>query len=102
MYDKEKARRADNFVRLGALIPVPAPLGDLVYSIGQFHHVKEGVMYDTTPPNRAALPSNWWTVDNQILVEWMITLMRKIQDVYHIREMPLNTDYQQKPLDIDA
>ena len=28
--------------------------------------------------------------------------MRKMQDVYHIREMPLNTDYQQKPLMLTA
>lgn len=38
VYEKEKYRRANHFIQLGTQRLVSAPLGDLVYSIGQFHH----------------------------------------------------------------
>lgn len=97
VYEKEKYRRANHFVRLGPQMLVPAPLGDLVYSIGQFHNVAEGVVYDTNPPAQAAQPEDWWTVDPDITNAWTRT-MRRMQRKYVMREMPLASEYQAKPL----
>jgi hypothetical protein len=97
VYEKEKYRRANHFVRLGPQMLVPAPLGDLVYSIGQFHNVAEGVVYDTNPPAQAAQPEDWWTVDANIANAWIRT-MRRMQRKYVMREMPLASEYQSKPL----
>lgn len=97
VYEKEKYRRANHFVRLGAQMLVPAPLGDLVYSIGQYHNVAEGVVYDVNPPAQAAQPEDWWTVDANICNAWTRT-MRRMQKRYVMREMPLASEYQSKPL----
>lgn len=76
VYEKEKHTRPNHYVRLSPLLLVPAPLGDLLYSIGQYHNVNEGVVYDTSPLAQAAATENWWTVDAEILAQWIRTMSR--------------------------
>lgn len=97
VYEREKMIRADHYIRLSRNIPIPAPLGDLLYSIGQLRSAVDGVIYHTIPPARAAAPPNWWTVDIPIVQNWSL-LAGRMHEQYMFREFPPITDYDNKPM----
>ncbi|KAF6198239.1 hypothetical protein GE061_007986 [Apolygus lucorum] len=49
VYEMEKKRRPDHFVRLARNIQVPAPLGDFLYSLGQLRSPVDGATHDIIP-----------------------------------------------------
>lgn len=97
VYEKEKHNRADHFVRLDRSILTPAPLSDLLYSIGQFVSQSIGMQFHVTPPAHAAEPPNWWTVDAAILSNWNL-LCNRMKKMYLMREFPSPSDYDGRPL----
>lgn len=59
VFENEKSRRTDNFVRMGRNLPLPKPLDDLLYSIGQRHSRALGTIFDAIPPPRDTTPEDW-------------------------------------------
>ncbi|KAL0120475.1 hypothetical protein PUN28_008300 [Cardiocondyla obscurior] len=90
-------RRADHFVRIDRLIPIPATLADLLYSLGRFNSRSRGVIYHVTPLNRPAQPEPCWQINDVIVAKWCQT-MGRFQSMYQMREFPSNADYDSRPL----
>lgn len=95
--EKQRLQRPDHFVRLARNIIVPAPLADLLYSLGQFHSNANGIIYNLTQPPRADPAPAWWNIDNNIVANWQMT-MGRMQNAYTMREYPTPTEYQNRPL----
>lgn len=49
VYEQEKHTRAQDYVRVMRNLPVPGPLADLLYSIGQLHSRTLGTIFDIVP-----------------------------------------------------
>lgn len=97
VYEHEKHQRAEHFIRLVRNILVPAPLADLLYSIGQMHSSARGFVYDTIPPPRPANPPDWTIIDPAIVANWTLT-MNRMKHQFMMKEFPAMRDYQNKPL----
>lgn len=95
--EKQRLQRPEHFVRLARNIMLPAPLADLLYSIGSFHSRTNGLIYTTSQPSRADPAPNWWTVDSQIVAHWQ-TMMGRFSSSYIMREFPSPSDWENKPL----
>lgn len=50
IFKLEKHRRAEHFIRVMPNLRVPAPLADLLYSLGQLHSRALGTVFDMIPP----------------------------------------------------
>lgn len=87
VFESEKSRRSDHFVRLVRNIPLPAPLGDLLHSIGYFHSTKTGYLHHVVQPARASTPETFWTVDPAITASWINT-MNRLSHIYTMKEFP--------------
>lgn len=99
VYEKERFRRATNFIRVGHQIPVPAPLADLTFALGSYFCPANGITYDVVPPVKGNDPPNWWEIDLPMLNRWNRTCAR-MKDLYHMREFPTMTDWNDKPLSL--
>lgn len=96
VHERTKHVRSANHIRLTSQITSPAPLADLAYSLGSYFRAPTGVNYHLTPP-QAAAPEPFWAVDNQIVAQWIRTCKR-FQKLYVMREFPLASDFENKPL----
>ena len=75
-------------------ILVPAPLAELLYSLGTFNDVHRGIVYHMVPPEKGASAPNWWTVDLDLLQNFLRTMMC-IQDLeFPVKEFPSPLDYK--------
>lgn len=101
VYENEKCQRAENFVRLIRNITMPAPLADLLYSLGACLDPTSGVLYHITPPARPAQPQPWWNVDPAILANWILT-MNRMQHLFTMKEFPSIREYDGRPLMLTA
>lgn len=97
VYEMEKHRRADHYLRLNRNLMLPAPLADLLYSLGQWYNDVEGIMYHMVPPTRAADPEPWWTLDNAIFSAWNQTVNR-MQHLFQMKEYPSLSDFDARPI----
>lgn len=99
VYEKSVGRRANHYLRLAASQPVPAPLADLLYSIGQYYHAEEGRRYIVQPPAQAAQPEDWWQIDDANYRMWL-RMMGRFKTLYTIRETPPPSEFEHKPLSL--
>jgi len=99
VFSKEKGRRHNHYIRLDYSIIVPRPLGELLYSIGQFRNLHNGITYDVVPPTQSAQPEPWWTVDNTILNQW-IRFINRVSFLYEMLEMPKVTEFRDRPINM--
>lgn len=97
VYTKVTKVRPTHYVRFDDMITVPAPLGDLLYSMGSYYNREEGILYTPTQPAQPATPEDWWTVDSTIVRQWNTT-MKRFTPFYTMRQTPLKSDYDLKPL----
>lgn len=97
VFEQEKTRRADHFVRLTRNLLLPAPLADLLYALGSYYDPLAGMTYHIVPPTRAADPPNWWTIDNAILREWT-NMVTDMMPYFTIKEYPGISDYEGRPI----
>lgn len=96
-YEKAVHMRADNYVRLERGIIVPAPLSDLLYSIGSNLSPVTGHLHVAVPPARPAAPEPWWNLDADITLQWNQT-MGRLSNLYVMKEFPSPSDYENKPI----
>lgn len=54
-------------------------------------------MHHMTPPAQAAAPENWWTVDNVMYVNWLLTINR-MKHQFTMKEFPMVNDYEARPI----
>lgn len=101
IFEMETGQRADNYIRLSRVIPVPATLGDLLYSLGSFHSAANGVRYFLHPPARPAQVPDWWQIDPAIIENWMTT-MGRFSRSFIMREFPAPTECRDKPMIVTA
>jgi hypothetical protein len=101
VYESEKCQRANHFVRLIRNILLPAPLADLLYSLGSFDDPTSGITYHVNPPDQPAVPQPWWTVDPAILATW-ITMTHRMAPFFTMKEFPSVRDYDGRPLMLTA
>lgn len=80
---------------------MPAPLADLLHSLGQFHSNATGVLYNISQPARADPAPNWWDIDPATLAAWQRT-MGRMHTAYIMREYPSQIEYQNRPLALTA
>lgn len=97
VFEAEKSRRSDHFVRLVRNILVPAPLGDLLHSLGYFHSTKTGYLHHLVQPARASTPENFWSVDAQVTTDWNTTVQR-LSHVYTMKEFPSMSQCEARPM----
>lgn len=87
IYEKCHSTRPDHYIRVTQQTLVPGPLSDLLYHLGSEYNTNRGVWYVTTPPDRAAQPPDWWTVDAAIFSRCNLT-MASLARQYVMRELP--------------
>lgn len=97
VFEQEKRVRAQHFVRLARNQLLPAPLADLLHSLGSFHSPATGVIHHMTPPAQAAAPENWWNVDNVLFVNWLLSINR-MKHLFAMKEFPMVNDYETRPI----
>lgn len=95
--EKENLVRPAHFVRMTRNIMVPAPIADLLYSLGNFHSKANGVRYVISQPDHPAQPPAWWQLDADDVPLWNQVIGR-VQHAYVMREFPSPTDYANHPL----
>lgn len=95
--EKQRLARPAHFVRLGRNIELPAPLADLLYSIGRFHSNTNGVIYDIAQPARADPPPPFWDVNPNIVTAWQQSMAR-MRNAYTMREYPSPNEFDKCPL----
>lgn len=102
VYYREKSIRAPGFIHLAAGIAVPAPLGDLLMSLGSFRSMVLGRIYHIIPPNVPAQnPPNWMTIDNAILQQYHL-FVNRLMPLYTFREFPASHDFERRPICLTA
>lgn len=97
VHEKQNHTRGEHFVRLDRGIQLPAPLADLLYSLGAFHSNATGHLHHIEPPLRAAAPPNWWALDAAIVRSWNQTIAR-LSSLYTMKEYPSQGTWDNKPL----
>lgn len=101
IYEQEKHTHAENFIRVMRNLPIPAPLADLLYALGQLHSRALGTIYDLVPPAKPAQAEPWWTLDQDILSQWCLTLSR-MSHQYMMKEFPSPVEYKDRALVMTA
>lgn len=97
IFEHEKHRRSEHFIRVMRNLPIPAPLADLLYALGQHHSRALGTIYDMVPPARAAVPEPWWIMDPNILDHWCL-LCARMSKLYMMKEFPAPSEYKDRAL----
>ncbi|KAI5693023.1 hypothetical protein M8J76_012893 [Diaphorina citri] len=97
VYERAKSVRPPNHVRLAPQVIVPAPLGDVLYSLGNYMCNANGVNYHLVPPPQAAPAEDWWTINANIVTTWNQTMAR-YQKLYVMRESPLPSNNDGKTI----
>lgn len=97
IYESEKSRRSDHYIRLVRNILLPAPLGDLLHSLGHYYSASMGMSHHLVPPSRASTPEDFWTVSTAIVAAWNQT-MKQIEPFYTIKEYPSMTQCEDRPM----
>lgn len=98
VFEKEYKQRPQNYVRLDRQVTIPAPLGDLLSSIGQFMSYSIGREFNIRPPARpvADIP-RWWNLDQAIITNWQLT-METLHTEYQMKEYPSPSTYDSCPI----
>lgn len=68
-------------------IRVPAPLGDLLYSLGSYFDEVEGVSHRIIPPPSPPVPEPWRTLDLKVLRGWL-TMVDQLSSAFLMKEYP--------------
>lgn len=98
LFEREKCRRAPDFVRFYTQLPVPKALFDILNALGQCYDSTTGLTYDLIPVGMdAANPQDWYTINANDLNLW-IREMHRYSDVYEMCEFPSKTDFQGRAL----
>lgn len=97
IYEQEKHTRAQDFIRVMRNLPVPGPLADLLYSLGQLHSRALGTVFDTVSPAKASPAEAWWTLDQGILSNWCLMLSR-LSLMYMMKEFSAPTEYKDRAI----
>lgn len=97
VYEQEKHQRADQFIRLSRNLTIPAPLADLLYSLGSYFDPIEGVFHHIIPPPAPARPEPWRVVDANILQNWT-TYINRMSPAFTMKEFPALSQYEGAPL----
>lgn len=97
IYECEKKQRPDNFVRLVRTIMMPAPLADLLFSIGSFTSTHTGKEHQIVPPPRPAQPEPFWNTDQAVLDNWN-QFINRTQRYYQMKEYPSQREVDSRPL----
>lgn len=97
VYELEKSRRADHFIRISRNVNLPAPLADLLYTLGQYYDPQEDIMHHLVPPAHPAQPEPWRSVDADILTQWNETITL-LTPYFIMKEYPPMSIYQGTPI----
>jgi hypothetical protein len=95
VYTASKGKRPENLLLIGPFSVVPAPLGDLLNSMGYFQTNFCGGFHHIVPP--ANNGEDFWTVDNDILYKWSLELGR-FSSLYTLKEFPYKYDCSNRAL----
>lgn len=87
IYENEHKQRPDNYVRLNRQILTPAPLADLLHTLGSFYSANTGRFHFLSPPSVSAKKEEFWTVDQNSIRDWEL-LTRYMDRNYTMREFP--------------
>lgn len=95
--ERGKGVKPPHFVRINRAIPIPAPLADLLHSIGNFHSDAHGAIFHTVQPAQAAVPEAWWTVNNANIANW-IRACSSTAPMYQMSEFPSPSEVDERPM----
>lgn len=98
IYRKVHARYPPHMVIVPRISLIPAPIHDLLNSLGTFHSKVTGVNYVTHPPEypNRNIPTYW--VVNNAIVRRFNQLMSRLQYQYTMRAFPHLIDVEDRPL----
>jgi len=90
--------RPQNYIRLNRNIPVPAPLADLLYSIGYIRSANLGYKFICGLPSKpAANPPDWWDIDNAVVNGWL-DMCEGSKTTFTFKEFPSPTSCEDRAL----
>lgn len=96
VYEKERSQRHNDFVRIDRGIMAPAPLADLLHSLGRYTS-RNGHVHDIVPPAKAATAPKWWTPNSEAIAKWNL-MCRRFNNYYTFKEFPSNYNFECSPL----
>jgi hypothetical protein len=96
VFKSAKSHRPDNCIRINRNIIVPAPIADLLHSLGHFTSTS-GKHHHLIPPPRPVAVLAWANVDNEILELW-IRDMGRLSPLYTMKDYPSFQQCDSRPL----
>lgn len=85
-------------IMLPRIARIPAPIFDVLNSIGTFHSKVTGVNYVSVPPAKARRdPPPYWDLNLAVFQRFNIEMSR-LQHLYTMREFPSHLDTEDRPL----
>lgn len=93
----EKGMYAPHRIRLNHGILIPGPLTDLLNEIGMFHSQVTGHIHHVVPPTRPAVVPDYWTLDDDVIDAWTITMAR-VARLYTMKDFPSPTLIDDRPM----
>lgn len=97
VFEQEFLIRPENYVRINRNVLVPATLADALHSLGSFFSAHTGRNHVLCQPDRPANPQTWWTVDAQLVRDWMAT-SEYMARAYIMKEYPSQRETTQRPI----
>lgn len=99
IFETEKKVRSQNFVRLIRTIALPAPLADLLATLGSFTSHATGHQHHISPPPQAAEAEDFWAVEAPLIVQWN-QLTNRMQRQYLMKEYPAQRETDNRPISL--
>lgn len=97
VHEKQRLARPANYINMSRNIFVPAPLADLLRSLGQFHSKRLGYLINIDQPVTPDPLPDWWAYDPAVMALWHRCIGR-MQIAYQMEEYPTPHDYTQRPI----
>lgn len=97
IYEVEKQRNVANPIRIDRHIHVPAPMHDILSSIGSFHSNALGVVYHVVPPARPLVIPDWYQIDHDLIQRYQIS-MNRMKNLYEMRRFPSHNDTKDRSI----
>lgn len=94
----ETQARVPNYLDLDSTTNIPAPLADVLTTLGSYESQATGHHHHIITPER---PENWhntyWQVDDDLITEWT-QLCNRVQHHYTMKCFPKEDDYEKRPI----
>lgn len=97
VYESQYMVRPTEYIRLNRSIVLPATLADVVHALGSFFSTVTGRTHFIAPPARPAPPEEFWTVDSNIVRDFIATT-QYMNPCFIMKEYPSQRETDARPI----